>query len=152
MLANVLEHTYSPLPLVAALSEAMKPKGLLVIMVPFVINLHQQPYDFNRYTHHALNRFIEDNGLKLEEMEAIYTPNSLALNFVNNLGLSYTWRNNWKRSPTKLGAHILTRTCRKLLLIANRLCPTDGERQTLNRGEWPLSKWPMGYQLAARKI
>lgn len=152
LLANVLEHTYSPMPLIAALSEAMKPKGLLVIMVPFVINLHQQPYDFNRYTHHALTRLIQDNGLKLEEMEAVYTPNALALSFVNNLGLSYTWRENWKRSPSSFGAHFLTRICRKLLLISNRLCPTDVHRQTLNTGDWPLSKWPMGYQLAACKI
>lgn len=152
LLSSMLEHVYAFRDMVGNVTKATKPGGLLLIMVPHIVSLHQQPYDFLRYTHHSLRRLAQDNGYEILELAAYYEPRYLALNLVDNLGLSYTWEPGWRRQPSRRLAHILTRICRNLLLTAGRLCETDAVRQVLAPNEWTRSKYPMGYQMACRKL
>jgi SAM-dependent methyltransferase len=62
MLSNVLEHIYEPLRLLAECQRVLRPGGQIFVVVPFVIKIHQAPYDFHRYTEFALAAMARDCG------------------------------------------------------------------------------------------
>ena len=62
VLSNVLEHIYEPRALLAETARILRPGGRMFIVVPFLIKIHQPPYDFFRYTNFALERFCRDAG------------------------------------------------------------------------------------------
>jgi SAM-dependent methyltransferase len=72
VLMNVLEHVFAFEKLMASLSALLKPGGRLIMAVPFMIKVHQPPFDFHRYTHFALPQIGADAGLKLEYLEGYY--------------------------------------------------------------------------------
>jgi SAM-dependent methyltransferase len=57
---SVLEHVYDHSSAVANLHRALRPEGRLVVAVPFVFPLHDEPHDYWRFTRHALVRMLED--------------------------------------------------------------------------------------------
>ncbi len=60
ILSNVLEHISKPRELLKECHRILKKDGKLLITVPFFIKLHQQPYDFYRYTEYALRDLLSD--------------------------------------------------------------------------------------------
>jgi SAM-dependent methyltransferase len=61
-LSNTLEHIPTPEQFIHECARILKPGGLLVGTVPFLLGVHQAPYDFNRYTPFQLKRFLEMAG------------------------------------------------------------------------------------------
>jgi len=59
---EVLEHLPEPGQALAEIRRILRPNGQLLITVPFVIELHEEPYDFFRYTPQALSRLLEQAG------------------------------------------------------------------------------------------
>ncbi|HTQ05953.1 MAG TPA: class I SAM-dependent methyltransferase [Polyangiaceae bacterium] len=64
---QVLEHTPEPGRLVSEMGRVLKDDGLLILTAPFDFRLHEQPYDFFRYTPHGLRTLCEKAGLELVE-------------------------------------------------------------------------------------
>ena len=62
ILSNVLEHLSRPEKLLLECSRILKGKGKLIVIVPFMFKLHQEPYDYYRYTHYKLREMFEENG------------------------------------------------------------------------------------------
>ena len=62
VLSNVLEHIYEPRILLAETGRILKNGGHMLIVVPFLIKIHQPPYDFFRYTNFALERLCREAG------------------------------------------------------------------------------------------
>lgn len=63
LLLDVLEHLPDA---ELALSEAVRvtrPGGSVIIQIPFLYPLHDQPYDFQRITEHGLCRLLSKHGL-----------------------------------------------------------------------------------------
>lgn len=50
LLSNVLEHMPEPRNLISECRRILKPGGVILGSVPFLIGVHQRPYDFYRYT------------------------------------------------------------------------------------------------------
>lgn len=71
ILSDVLEHIRKPEPLLAEVARVLAPGGKLLLNVPFYYWLHEQPYDFFRYSEHALRSFVEQAGLRLLVLEAL---------------------------------------------------------------------------------
>ena len=46
----------------------LKPDGKLILGVPFLYWLHEEPHDYYRYTEFALDRFCQLSGLRLVEL------------------------------------------------------------------------------------
>ncbi len=85
ILMNVLEHVYHFHELLDALHYILKPGGMLVIAVPFMIKVHQAPFDFHRYTHYALEELARQHGFEIELLEGYYDPIFFASEGLRNL-------------------------------------------------------------------
>jgi SAM-dependent methyltransferase len=71
ILSDVLEHIRHPEALLAEVARILAPGGKLLLNVPFFYWLHEQPYDYFRYSEHALRSFIEQCGLRLVLLEGL---------------------------------------------------------------------------------
>ena len=65
LLSNVLEHIYKPSILFAEMHRVLKVDADCLVLVPFIIKHHQEPFDFNRYTRHYLKRLSLETGFKI---------------------------------------------------------------------------------------
>jgi SAM-dependent methyltransferase len=74
VLMNVLEHVYDSQALFAAVKSLLKPGGIFVVAIPFLLKVHQAPYDFVRYTHFSLERLGEQQGFEVLSLEGYYDP------------------------------------------------------------------------------
>lgn len=59
---EVLEHVAEPHRVVAELHRILRPGGHLLVTVPFVIELHEEPHDHYRYTSHGIRGVLERGG------------------------------------------------------------------------------------------
>lgn len=71
ILSDVLEHIPEPESLWNEMARVLKTKGVLIINVPFYYKLHEDPYDYYRYTRFALERFSDKFEFKIEILESI---------------------------------------------------------------------------------
>lgn len=67
---EVLEHVPDPTHVVEEMHRVVKPGGMLLVTVPFVIELHQTPYDYRRFTTFGIRRLLEDRGFRVEALLA----------------------------------------------------------------------------------
>jgi SAM-dependent methyltransferase len=88
LLSDVLEHVAEPHHLWNEMTRVMAADGVLLMNVPFIYWLHEQPYDFYRYTEFALRRFVDLSALKLVELSATGgVPEIMADIFAKNIVL-----------------------------------------------------------------
>jgi SAM-dependent methyltransferase len=69
LLSDVLEHIPNPENLWQEMARILRRDGTLLLNVPFLYWVHEEPYDFYRYTEFSLRRFAEGVGLRIEELE-----------------------------------------------------------------------------------
>jgi len=62
---QVLEHVFEHDRMMSEIFRVLKPGGHIILTVPFVWELHEEPYDFFRYTKHALNEIFEKSGFEV---------------------------------------------------------------------------------------
>jgi SAM-dependent methyltransferase len=67
---QVLEHTPQPQLLIDEMARVLAPDGLLILTAPFQFRLHEQPYDFFRYSPHGLRTLCAAAGLEVVETMA----------------------------------------------------------------------------------
>jgi SAM-dependent methyltransferase len=65
ILSDVLEHISQPMLLWGEIARLLAKKGNVLMSVPFYYWLHEEPYDFFRYTEHALRWLAEGAGLRV---------------------------------------------------------------------------------------
>ena len=70
LLTDVLEHIAEPLQLIREIAGVLRPGGKLIVGVPFLYWLHEEPHDYYRYTKHALVRFCNLSDLTVIELSA----------------------------------------------------------------------------------
>ena len=69
LLTDVLEHIAEPAALIQEIARLLRPGGKLLAGVPFLYCLHEEPFDFYRYTEHALRRYCQHNQLEVLLLE-----------------------------------------------------------------------------------
>ncbi len=64
---QVLEHVKQPQTLLDEIGRILKPDGTLLLSAPMTWPLHEEPFDFYRYTIHGLRHMIRSANLKVLE-------------------------------------------------------------------------------------
>ena len=86
ILSDVLEHIPVPENLWKEIARILTPDGKIMMNVPFYYWLHEQPYDYYRYTEFALRRFVETSGLRLVQLDPVGgAPEVMADIFAKNI-------------------------------------------------------------------
>jgi SAM-dependent methyltransferase len=68
LLTDVLEHIYRPAQLLSEVARVLRPAGHVIIGVPFMYGLHEEPFDFHRYTEFSLRQMCADLGLEVQQL------------------------------------------------------------------------------------
>lgn len=62
---SVLEHVRNPFRAVSEMRRILKKGGTLIISAPMLCRLHEEPYDFFRFTKYGFKSILEDSGFKV---------------------------------------------------------------------------------------
>ncbi|KWV90511.1 class I SAM-dependent methyltransferase [Erythrobacter sp. YT30] len=66
--SSVLEHIWKHDVFLDEIDRVLRPEGKLILIVPFMYWLHEEPHDFFRWTRHALERACNERGLEVVEL------------------------------------------------------------------------------------
>ncbi|MFN0169842.1 MAG: class I SAM-dependent methyltransferase [Bryobacteraceae bacterium] len=91
LLSDVLEHIAEPKRLIGEISRVLRPGGCLLLMVPFLYYIHEQPFDFYRYTEFALRRFCDDSGLEVVELSQYGGWVDVLFDLINKTLIRHEW-------------------------------------------------------------
>jgi SAM-dependent methyltransferase len=67
--SSVLEHIWDHGTFWDEMVRTLRPGGKVIVIVPFVYGLHEEPHDYFRWSRHALARACEERGLKVSELD-----------------------------------------------------------------------------------
>lgn len=67
---EVLEHVPEPSQLFDEAARVLRPGGVLLLTTPQVWGLHEEPWDFYRYTRHGLSYLARKHGFEVVEVNA----------------------------------------------------------------------------------
>lgn len=67
---DVVEHLWNPIGVLRELARITRPGGHIILGTPFNYWIHEAPYDYFRWTSHALRKLGEDAGLEVVEQIA----------------------------------------------------------------------------------
>jgi SAM-dependent methyltransferase len=67
---QVLEHTPEPQMLVDEMARLLRPGGTLILIAPFSFRLHEEPFDYFRYSPHGLRAMLKKSGIEVIEVRA----------------------------------------------------------------------------------
>ncbi|MCE5207213.1 MAG: methyltransferase domain-containing protein [Chloroflexi bacterium] len=123
VLANVIEHVYEYRKLVSRCARLLKPGGRVLITVPFLLKLHQEPVDFHRYTRYTLATLAEENQLEVETLDAYTNPLALL-----DEGIGDTWQYLVKKQTGMRGF-----TGKARVAVIQRLC--NGMKKSFGNGK-----------------
>lgn len=71
LLTDVLEHIAEPDSLFNELNRIISPGGYIIIGVPFLYWIHEEPHDHHRFTRFKLADFVKNSSLEVEYIEVI---------------------------------------------------------------------------------
>lgn len=128
LLLDVMEHLRSPDEALAEIIRVLKPRGKLILQVPFLYPIHDAPLDFQRWTRHGLETLLQRYGFKIIEHKCLGRSLESAT-LLLNLALSKAIL-NWiaRRHPAALAVVFLPPfvTLTNLLAwLCSRLMPDD---------------------------
>jgi SAM-dependent methyltransferase len=125
LLSNVLEHIEKPEQITTECFRILKPGGLLLGTVPFLMASHQRPYDFHRYTDIYLNTLFSQTGFTSVSVVALGNalhPLQSALHSYFKIVLEHTPKTHSRGNRLKRrGIAQLEILLLKLLKVVDRL-------------------------------
>jgi SAM-dependent methyltransferase len=71
VLSNTLEHLPEPELVLSECRRVLKPGGAVLIVVPFLIRVHQTPHDFLRYTRYMIEYMLAKTGYQDVEVREL---------------------------------------------------------------------------------
>ena len=69
VLFETLEHVARPADAISEIARVLKPGGCLLLTMPFLYPLHDEPFDYTRFTSHGLRKELERAGLSISHIE-----------------------------------------------------------------------------------
>lgn len=71
ILSDVLEHLPEPMLVFQEVARILKPGGKVILTTPFLYWLHEEPFDYFRFTHHAFEFFASESQLEVTESRMV---------------------------------------------------------------------------------
>lgn len=102
LIVNVLEHLPNPDTSLAEIRRVLRVGGVCVAEIPFIYPIHDQPFDYSRWTAPGIKALFDRHGLEVHELVSLTQPlESVAL--MLNLAVSRIMANALaRRSPVVL--------------------------------------------------
>ena len=144
VLMNVLEHVYESRSLLKSIARIVTPGGSVVITVPFLLKVHQAPFDFARYTPYFIEKMAADAGLQVESLQGYYDTQYLL-----NESLGNAWQYSIKTQPRSQQF-----VARWLVFIIQRLVNWFGKvtrKGFIDTTQSQPNPAPVGYLVVLRK-
>ena len=71
MIINELgfELTGAQKKVIQEIARILKPEGILILSAPMTWPLHEEPYDFFRYTIHGLRHLLQNENFEIQPIE-----------------------------------------------------------------------------------
>jgi len=143
---EVLEHTNQPIEVFKEMVRILRPEGHLILTVPFIYPLHEEPYDNWRFTSHSLSLLSKQNQLTICELH----PRARETTTLFVLGINIII---WFLNLVSIGLHLRKpirewRPIRSAIVAVQYSWLFLFERTPLQRPP----KMTLGYHLVARKI
>jgi SAM-dependent methyltransferase len=92
---EVLEHVAEPARVVREIARVLKPDGYVILTTPLYFPIHEEPYDFFRFTPFGLRHLFEDAGLEVTRIDAMAVGFRMVALAVNtcffNFGTGLPW-------------------------------------------------------------
>lgn len=92
VLTDVIEHIPTPQNLLRELQRILATGGSVVGSVPFLYRLHEEPYDYFRYTAHALQRLAGEAGLQVTLLRPYGAGLDVVCDLLAKLAVDWHWR------------------------------------------------------------
>lgn len=110
---QVIEHVQEPARMLAEISRCLKPRGLLLLSGPMYWPLHEEPFDFWRFTPHGMRYLLRQTGFEVVEMRMEGKAISLATQSINHLFRGFYF------APLRIGLNIVGGLLDKLIPISH---------------------------------
>jgi SAM-dependent methyltransferase len=130
---EVLEHVAEPARVLDELYRVLAPGGGLLLTVPFVVELHEEPYDHWRFTSHGLVRLLGDAGFAAIAVEPLSGWFTTLAQVLRNGGMAMRPSDRAARRSTRLAGLTTQALSVVLARFAGRLDSLD-ERRALPVG------------------
>jgi SAM-dependent methyltransferase len=141
---EVLEHVRHPEAVLAELGRVLAPGGRLCLTVPFVWPLHEEPYDFFRYTPFALRDLLEAQGFRDITLEST----SGYLSTLAQVADMSSWL---YRRPGPLVTRVREKVLLRLIRVWSRPLVLLARRNTLLDDRLIGVPLPLGFRVLAVK-
>jgi SAM-dependent methyltransferase len=128
VVSDVIEHLFDYQTAWSEMARVLRPSGRLIIGVPFLYWLHEEPYDYFRPTEFALRRYCERHALRVVTLEPYGGAVDVIFDIIaKHLGVAAPLARAWYwlgRMVLPAGRLLAARTNRKFplgyLLVAER--------------------------------
>ncbi len=88
---EVLEHLPYPERALKEINRILKPGGYLILSVPHLSRLHDEPHDYFRFTRHGIEEILSRNGFNIISLNSRGGLFSFLGHQVSTLTLSFFW-------------------------------------------------------------
>jgi SAM-dependent methyltransferase len=116
---QVLEHVAEPFTALAEFFRVLRPQGRLWLTAPLVWYLHEEPYDYYRYTPHGLRFLLESTGFTEIEVSPLNDAFSSAAQLVRDLGWMMGRNSDGFDSQREIVAQTMTQVASLIESFAN---------------------------------
>lgn len=128
VVSDVMEHLFDYQTVWSEMARLLRPSGRLIVGVPFLYWLHEEPFDHFRPTEFALRRYCEQHGFRIVTLAPYGGACDVIFDIVaKHLGVSAILARGFYwigRAVLPLAGHLTARTDRKFplgyLLVAER--------------------------------
>jgi SAM-dependent methyltransferase len=90
--SELLEHLPCPEAALSEFARVMRPGGVLILTVPFLSRLHEEPHDYFRYTEHGLRLLLRRHGFLVGEIVPIGSVFGFVGHQISSALVIGTWR------------------------------------------------------------